>query len=67
MQSARLSYARYMFYQSIGIEINEDNYKMLFMPQIRFEGKYGKTKKDLLSLYSYDGIGTTVNKKIRSM
>ena len=54
MQSNRLSYARYMFYKSIGIIITMNNYKKLFMGQSRFEKQYGITKQQLLEMYPYE-------------
>ena len=54
MQSVALSYARYMFYLSRGIEINMMNYSKLFMSNKRFEKTYGKTKQEILEEYNYD-------------
>jgi len=54
MQSSKLSYARYMFYKSIGIIITMNNYKKLFIDQSRFEKQYGITKQELLRMYSYE-------------
>ena len=53
MQSTALSYARYMFFKDIGIEINMDNYKKLFPSEKHFEKQYGITKKLLLKNYIY--------------
>ena len=53
MQSTALSYARYMFYKENGIEINETNYRKLFMGQKRFEKQYGIDKSTLLEQYNY--------------
>ena len=53
MQSTALSYARYMFYKEKGIEINETNYRKLFMGQKRFENQYGVTKQEILEKYDY--------------
>ena len=54
MQSVALSYARYMFYLSRGIEINMMNYSKLFMSNKRFEKTYGKTKQEILEEYNYE-------------
>ncbi|MBQ2873455.1 MAG: hypothetical protein IJE89_05600 [Bacilli bacterium] len=54
MQSVELSYARYMFYMSIGKTIDSNNYMDIFCGQKRFETLYGKTNKDLIELYPYD-------------
>lgn len=54
IQSVDLSYARYMFYKSIGIDIDMNNYNLLFLNQKYFEKKYSKTSDDLISEYNYD-------------
>ena len=54
MQSVSLSYARYMFYLSIGEEIDMTNYRKLFIGNKRFEKTYGVTKKEILDKYNYD-------------
>ena len=51
MQSVELSKARYYFYQEIGLEIDEINYRKLFIAQKRFEKKYNLTKQDLINKY----------------
>ena len=48
MQSINLSYARYSFYIDLGINIDMNNYRKLFMGQKQFEKTYGITKKELL-------------------
>ena len=53
MQSTTLSYARYMFYRDMDIDINETNYSKLFMCQLNFEKQYGISKKELLDKYDY--------------
>ena len=53
MQSTNLSYARYMYYKDIGIDIDETNYRKLFIGQKRFEQQYGITKEELLEKYDY--------------
>ena len=53
MQSVELSYARYMFYKDRGIDINMNNYLILFMGQRNFYKKYGIEKNEILELYSY--------------
>ena len=54
MQSVVLSYARYMFYLSRGIEINMGNYSKLFINNKQFEKSYGKTKQEILEEYNYE-------------
>ena len=54
MQSVALSYARYMFYLSRGIEINMGNYSKLFINSKQFEKTYGKTKQEILEEYNYE-------------
>ena len=54
MQSVALSYARYNFYLSVGIEINMVNYKKLFIDNKQFEKSYGKTKQEILEEYNYE-------------
>ena len=53
MQSVALSYARYMFYQSKGINIDATNYNKLFMSQTQFEKQYGIKKEEILQMYDY--------------
>lgn len=68
MQSIEVSYARYMFYKSIGKEINKDNYLLLFMLQTRFIKKYGKTKEELINEFNYDKyLEEKKNIKVKSM
>ena len=53
MQSTKLSYARYRFYEDSGITIDRDNYRKLFIVQKQFEKQYGITKAELLKIYPY--------------
>jgi len=53
IQGVELCYARYMFYKSIGIEIDITNYSLLFMPQVTFYKKYGIEKKELREKFNY--------------
>ena len=53
MQSVDLTYARYMFYESIGIKIDINNYRKLFIGNANFEKQYSITKKELLEKYNY--------------
>ena len=65
MQSVALSYARYMFYLSIGVEIDMINYKMLFINNKQFEKTYGVTKQEILEKYNYDSyMEDNVNKRV---
>lgn len=54
MQSVELSYARYKFYENVGISIYKNNYKKLFIDQKEFIREYGKTNKQLMEEYNYD-------------
>ena len=54
IQSIELSYARYMFYKSIGIEITMDNYLLLFWVQSKFKNSYKISNDELMEIYSYD-------------
>lgn len=54
IQGIELSYARYMFYKSNGIEINENNHLLLFCLQDRFKKKYGKSNKELMEEFNYN-------------
>ena len=54
IQSVSLSYARYMFCLSIGVEIDMTNYTKLFMNNKKFEKTYGVTKEEILEKYNYD-------------
>ena len=58
MQSTKLSYARYMFYKEKGITITEENYRMLFVGQKKFEKSYGVTKEELIKKYPYNENNT---------
>lgn len=53
VQSTALSYARYMFYNENGIEIDETNYLKLFKSPRDFEKQYGMNHKEILSKYDY--------------
>ncbi len=66
MQSIELSYARYKFYESRGIEISDENYRKLFIGQKQFENAYGIGKKELLEMYDYDEfIKQSQNQKLK--
>ena len=54
MQSTKLSYARYQFLKEKGIDINEANYKKLFVAQKQFEKQYGITNQEILEKYPYN-------------
>ena len=54
MQSVELSYARYMFFKDIGIEISENYYQMLFINQKDFIRMYKINNQELRKLYNYD-------------
>lgn len=63
MQSINLSYARYSFYIDLGINIDMNNYRKLFMGQKQFEKTYGITKEELLERYDYNKYKEEVEKK----
>ena len=63
MQSTNLSYARYSFYMDIGINIDMNNYRKLFINQKQFEKTYGITKEELLERYDYNKYKEEVEKK----
>ena len=54
IQSIELTYARYMFYRTMGIKITEMNYYLLFIEERKFLNKYGKNNKTLMLIYNYD-------------
>lgn len=54
MQSLKLSYARYRFFQDCDIEVNIDNYKILFDSEKRFYMRNGISNSELLTMYDYD-------------
>ena len=54
MQSVDLSYARYMYFKSIGIDIDMNNYVILFRESKRFKSKYGKSNEELLDEFKFD-------------
>ena len=51
MQSTELSYARYMFYKSIGITIDEENFKLLFMSGKDFQELYHVNNRYIVEKY----------------
>lgn len=53
IQSVEVSYARYMFFLSKGIIINESNYQILFRDKKRFEESYNVKTEILLKKYEY--------------
>ncbi len=63
MQSTNLSYARYSFYIDLGINIDMNNYRKLFINQKQFEKTYGITKEELLERYDYNKYKEEVEKK----
>lgn len=54
MQSASVSYARYCYYNDIGIDIDINNYKRLFLSESLFKRQYNISKKELLNKYDYN-------------
>jgi len=54
IQSVSVSYARYMFYKSVGINIDMSNYKLLFVNQRDFLSKYKISNDELVKIYDYD-------------
>ena len=63
MQSINLSYARYSFYMNLGINVDMNNYRKLFINQKQFEKTYGITKEELLERYDYNKYKEEVEKK----
>ena len=63
MQSINLSYARYSFYMNLGINVDMNNYRKLFINQKQFEKTYGITKEELLKRYDYNKYKEEVEKK----
>lgn len=56
MQSIESSYARYMFYRDMHIEINKDTYRRLFYGWTWFKKTYGVTRDSLLEMYNYNNM-----------
>ena len=54
MQSIELSYARYMFYSSKCITIDENNYRKLFVGEKHFKNSFNLFNSDLLYMYDYN-------------
>lgn len=54
IQSVNLSYARYCFYKSQGIDIDMNNYRKLFVRENQFQKSNGITKQELIEKYDYD-------------
>ena len=54
MQSISLSFARYMFLNTKGIDVTMSNYRILFAGSKRFEKQHNITKKQLLEMYNYE-------------
>ena len=55
IQSSSLSFARYYYLNSIGIEINEENAFLLFINESNFKKRFKISKKDLLEQFNYEG------------
>ena len=53
MQSSELSYARYQFYNNKGINIDINNYKLIFTNQKSFIKNYGIDNKELKIMYPF--------------
>ena len=49
-----LLYARYMFYKASGLEINKDNYQLLFLSSKQFNSLFYIKKQELLEKYNYE-------------
>ena len=56
MQSIESSYARYMFYRDMHVEINKDTYRRLFYGWTWFKKTYDVTRDCLLEMYNYNNI-----------
>ena len=64
MQSIALTYARYMFFKDIGINIDMSNYNKLFINNSRFKQQYGLDKKELLEKYNYEKDKENTNGRV---
>ena len=64
IQSTALSYARYQFFISKGIKIDNDDYKNLFIKNKTFEERYGLSKEELLNIYGYNNESENKNGRI---
>ena len=53
MQSVDVSYSRYMFYSDMGMKIDMDNYRILFIGQKYFEKRFNMSKEELINIYSF--------------
>lgn len=49
-----LLYARYMFYKECGMQINKDNYQLLFLNSKNFNELFHIKKQELLEKYNYE-------------
>ena len=65
MQGIAKSYARYMYYCSIGIDIyaTENGYKRLFIGEERFKNRYGVETDELIKQYDVDKYLESVKSK----
>ena len=63
MQSVYLSYARYMFFKSIGVNINMKSYAKMFNSQKAFKDVYKVSNEELLNRYRYDIFMEEKNEK----
>ena len=54
IQSVELSFARYYYLNSIGIEINEENAFLLFINESVFKKRFKISKADLLDRFNYE-------------
>lgn len=53
IQSVKLSYARYKYYEDNNVFINMDNYRKLFVNEKQFKKRSNMTKSELLNKYDY--------------
>ena len=63
--SIDLIYARYMFYKNMGIEIDIDNYLLLFLGNKIFSLKYGIDREELVKSYPYVIKDSKIKKKVK--
>ena len=67
MISLKVVYARYMFYKNIGINIDKNNYTLLFIKNKDFERKYNITKEELINKYCNSKISNNKDNSKRNL
>jgi len=54
IQSAELTYARGCYFRENGIIVDDDDFRDLFLDNVKFKSKFGVTKDELLRSYPFD-------------